>query len=171
MHFVSADQLHGFEHRLTSDLYPADFQWAANWRETMHQDVTDSRMFDISGVWLNNPQMEYDERVAFEAERKLLELAHGSQQRPFFMQVSFTHPRAPYLCQQQYWDWYDGVEIPLPAAAIVERDPHSEILLRQSGLSNRQVTDGEITRVRRSYYANISFLDDKIGYTVINAIN
>ena len=166
MHFVGADQLHGFEERLTADLYPADFQWAANWRETMHQDVTDSRMLDISGVCLNSPQIEYDQRVAFEAERKLLALAKAGNQQPFFMQVSFTHPHDPYLCLQQYWDLYEGVEIPLPsvpASMIGEHDPHSRILLKQSGLNERVVSDDEIRRVRRAYYAAISFIDEKIG--------
>ena len=27
MHFIGPDQLHGFEERLTTDVYPADFQW------------------------------------------------------------------------------------------------------------------------------------------------
>jgi choline-sulfatase len=27
MHFVGADQLHGFEERLTTDVYPAGFDW------------------------------------------------------------------------------------------------------------------------------------------------
>ena len=166
MHFVGADQLHGFEARLTADLYPADFQWAANWRETMHQDVTDSRMIDISGVCVNSPQIEYDQRVAFEAERKLLALARADNQQPFFMQVSFTHPHDPYLCMQKYWDLYEGVEIPLPsvpASMISGYDPHSRILLKQSGLSDREVSDDEIRRVRRAYYGAISFIDEKIG--------
>ena len=30
MHFVGADQLHGFERRLTSDIYPGDFYWTEN---------------------------------------------------------------------------------------------------------------------------------------------
>lgn len=161
MHFVGADQLHGFEERLTADLYPADFQWSANWRETMHQDVTDSRMFDISGVCLNSPQIEYDQRVAFEAERKLLELAKADNAQPFFMQVSFMHPHDPYLCLQQYWDLYEGVDIPLPsvpASMIDEHDPHSQILLKQSGLSDRVVSDDELRKVRRAYYGAISWL-------------
>ena len=32
MHFVGADQLHGFEERLTTDVYPADFAWTPDWR-------------------------------------------------------------------------------------------------------------------------------------------
>jgi len=31
MHFVGADQLHGFEERLTTDIYPADFAWVPDW--------------------------------------------------------------------------------------------------------------------------------------------
>ena len=31
MHFVGPDQLHGFEERRTTDIYPADFGWTPNW--------------------------------------------------------------------------------------------------------------------------------------------
>jgi choline-sulfatase len=31
MHFVGPDQLHGFEQRLTTDIYPADFGWTPDW--------------------------------------------------------------------------------------------------------------------------------------------
>ena len=33
MHFVGPDQLHGFEERLTTDIYPADFGWTPDYRE------------------------------------------------------------------------------------------------------------------------------------------
>ena len=32
MHFVGPDQLHGFEHRLTADVYPAGLEWTPDWR-------------------------------------------------------------------------------------------------------------------------------------------
>ena len=31
MHFVGPDQLHGFEERLTTDVYPGDFGWTPDW--------------------------------------------------------------------------------------------------------------------------------------------
>ena len=31
MHFIGPDQLHGFEERLVTDIYPADFSWTPNW--------------------------------------------------------------------------------------------------------------------------------------------
>ena len=33
MHFVGPDQLHGYEQRLTSDIYPGDYGWTVNWDE------------------------------------------------------------------------------------------------------------------------------------------
>ena len=33
MHFVGPDQLHGFEERLTTDIYPADFGWTPDWQQ------------------------------------------------------------------------------------------------------------------------------------------
>lgn len=31
MHFCGPDQLHGYEQRLTSDIYPGDYGWSVNW--------------------------------------------------------------------------------------------------------------------------------------------
>ena len=31
MHFVGPDQLHGFEERLTTDVYPSDHAWTPDW--------------------------------------------------------------------------------------------------------------------------------------------
>ncbi len=35
MHFCGPDQLHGFEERLTTDIYPADFGWTPDWSTRM----------------------------------------------------------------------------------------------------------------------------------------
>ena len=31
MHFVGPNQMHGFQHRVTTDIYPADFAWTPDW--------------------------------------------------------------------------------------------------------------------------------------------
>ena len=36
MHFVGPDQLHGFEDRLTTDIYPADFGWTPDYLSLIH---------------------------------------------------------------------------------------------------------------------------------------
>ncbi len=37
MHLVGADQLHGFEERLTTDFYPVDFGWTPDWEKPEEQ--------------------------------------------------------------------------------------------------------------------------------------
>lgn len=73
MHFVGADQLHGYEERLTSDIYPGDFGWNVNWDEhEMRLDyyhnmasVTDA------GVCVRSNQIDYDEEVMYRAKNYL----------------------------------------------------------------------------------------------------
>jgi choline-sulfatase len=43
MHFIGADQLHGFEERVTTDIYPSDFGWTADWTKT-DEPYSPSRM-------------------------------------------------------------------------------------------------------------------------------
>ncbi|HMD29602.1 MAG TPA: sulfatase-like hydrolase/transferase, partial [Steroidobacteraceae bacterium] len=43
MHFCGPDQLHGFEERLTTDIYPADFGWTPDWNR-----------FDARPDWYHN---------------------------------------------------------------------------------------------------------------------
>ena len=37
MHFVGPDQLHGFQERVTTDIYPSDFGWTPDWLVEGHQ--------------------------------------------------------------------------------------------------------------------------------------
>ena len=48
MHFVGPDQLHGFEERLTTDIYPADFGWTPDWR--LKQERIDWWYHNMSSV-------------------------------------------------------------------------------------------------------------------------
>jgi choline-sulfatase len=47
MHFCGPDQLHGFESRLTTDIYPADYGWTPDWD---HPDVRPSWYHNMSSV-------------------------------------------------------------------------------------------------------------------------
>ena len=49
MHFVGADQLHGYESRLTTDIYPADFGWTGDWTEVTQKHSNDIRSFHPGG--------------------------------------------------------------------------------------------------------------------------
>ena len=50
MHFIGPDQLHGFETRRTTDIYPGDFAWTPDWSQSGFHGATDSRVLTDSGV-------------------------------------------------------------------------------------------------------------------------
>lgn len=172
IHFIGPDQYHGFAERLTPDIYPADFSWVPNWGNEGVRDTNDPRSILVSGVCENSVQIQFDELVAREAVKYLEVLARSKSTRPFFLQVSFAHPHEPYLCQQKYWDIYDGVPIPLPTVPSLksdQHDPHSRRLLADFSMLNRSFKNEDIVRARRAYFGSISFLDELIGQ-ILNTV-
>lgn len=166
MHFIGPDQFHGIEKRLTADLYPADFAWVPNWENEGNRDTNDARGVTISGKAERTTQMEFDEEVTHCAINELYSLAQSDDDRPFFMQVSWTHPHEPFLCTPEYWDLYEGIEIPpLSVGPLSERehDAHAIRTLADFGMLDYTFSEEDIQRSRRAYYASISYIDDMIG--------
>jgi choline-sulfatase len=169
MHFVGPDQLHGFEERLTTDIYPADFGWTPDWR--LRQERIDWWYHNMTsvlqpGIAEITNQLEYDDEVAFQARRKLFDYARFTPERPFAMLVSFTHPHDPYAARKTYWDLYRDEDIDLPSVSKMHRsalDPHSQRLYDVSAMDDYTVTEADIRAARHGYYANISYVDDLIG--------
>ncbi len=168
MHFVGPDQLHGFEERLTTDIYPADFGWTPDYRKPGERidwwyhnlgSVTGSGVAEITN------QYEYDDEVAYHATRKLYDLARGGDDRPWCLTVSFTHPHDPFVARRRYWDLYEGIPELEPPEAIpyARMDPHSQRLLDACDWRGLAVTPDHIRRARQGYFANISYADDKLG--------
>ncbi len=169
MHFVGPDQLHGFEQRLTTDIYPADFGWTPDYRKPGERiDWWYHNMGSVtgSGVAEITNQMEYDDAVAFEAEQKLYDLSRGADTRPWCLTVSFTHPHDPYVARREYWDLYNNCDHLMPQVAAIpyaEHDAHSKRILDANDLGNFDITDADIRRSRQAYFANISYIDQKVG--------
>lgn len=166
MHYVGADQLHGFEHRLTTDIYPGDFNWTGDWTEITPKFANDSRSFTGAGVCVRNVQMDYDEEVCHRAQRHLFDLARRDTQDPFLLFVSFTHPHDPYQCTQEYWDRYRHEDIDMPVVANIDPaddDPYSRRLRALSGLDKFQPSDEQTRIARHAYYGSVSYLDDMVG--------
>ncbi|MCY3616338.1 MAG: choline-sulfatase [Acidimicrobiaceae bacterium] len=170
MHFVGPDQLHGFDERLTTDIYPADFAWTPNW------DEADTRI----GKWYHNMdslseagqalatyQIDYDEEVGFAAVRRLYDLARDTDERPFFLVASFIHPHDPYVARPEWWDLYDHGDIdlpePMPDGAV---DPHTRRIRRGIEADTVGYTDDQCRNARHGYYANTSYFDSWVGRLV-----
>lgn len=168
MHFVGPDQLHGFEERLTTDIYPADFGWTPDYRKPGERiDWWYHNLGSVTGAGVAEitNQYEYDDDVAHQAGQKLYDLSRGQDARPWCLTVSFTHPHDPYVARRRYWDLYqDCPHLSAPAAIPYEdMDPHSQRLMDACDWRGMKVTPAHVERARRGYFANISYIDDKIG--------
>ena len=169
MHFVGPDQMHGFEERLTTDIYPADFGWTPDYRKPGERiewwyhnlgSVTGAGVAEITN------QMEYDDEVAYHATRKLYDLSRGADDRPWCLTVSFTHPHDPYVARKKYWDLYEDCAHLMPEIGPIPyeaQDAHSKRILDANDRDNFTITDDHVQRARRAYFANISYIDDKVG--------
>jgi len=169
MHFVGPDQMHGFEERLTTDIYPPDFGWTPDYRKPGERiDWWYHNMGSVTGAGVAEitNQMEYDDEVCYNATRKLYDLSRGQDSRPWCLTVSFTHPHDPYVARKKYWDLYEDCDHLMPQIRPIpyeEQDAHSQRILDANDRDNFNITEDHTKRARRAYFANISYLDGKIG--------
>ena len=167
MHFVGPDQLHGFEERLTTDVYPSGFGWAANWdaaAEPPGKWYYDLESVTDAGPVLANFQIDYDDEVGFAAVRRLYALARPhTDQRPFFLVASFTHPHDPYEARPEWWNLYDHDDIDLPDPIGDDAvDPHTLRIRRGIG-GDGGYTEAHYRTARHGYYAATSYFDSWLG--------
>jgi choline-sulfatase len=168
MHFIGPDQLHGFEERLTTDIYTAGFDWIPDWSLPRRERLL--WYHDLATVLDAGPreatlQLDYDEEVGFRSLRKLWDLARD-RTRPFFLLASFTHPHDPYEIPLRYWNRYGERDLPSPRVAplpLEEHDPHSCRVLEMCGAPEVEIGAESAARARRAYYAAVSYVDEKVG--------
>ena len=170
MHFVGPDQLHGFEERLTTDIYPADFGWTPDYtRPDERIDWWYHNLGSVTGAGtaeITN-QLEYDDEVAHHATAKLYDLARRRDARPWCLTVSFTHPHDPYVARPALL----GPLRRLPGArprGAADRVRRTRTRIRSACSSPATtppstIRPEDVRRARRGYFASISYVDEKIG--------
>lgn len=169
MHFAGAEQLHGFEERVTTDIYPSDFGWTADWTQR-RQPYAPSRMSLRSiveaGLCERNLQIDYDEEVAYRAEQWLYDRTRSEDERPFLLWASFTHPHNPFVTTKPYWDLYehDRIDLPrVPFIPIAERDPWSQRYAYTIRADEHDISEEQLRVARHAYYAMTSYFDAQLG--------
>lgn len=173
MHFIGPDQHHGFEQRLTTDVYPADMDMVPDWERPLGERLqwyhTADPVFE-AGVSTASVQQDFDDEVGFRSLRHLADRARANraagQEQPFLMVTSFIHPHDPYEPPAEHWERFANVTIPDPAHPQVpdaEQDPHSHRLRTMSGFDRREPSLEEVRRARRAYYAAVAYIDDHVG--------
>lgn len=171
MHFVGPDQLHGFEERLTTEIYPSDFSWTPAAPDSDAADRFGAGVSSVDTVLDAGPmartmQIDYDEDVIHHAVREVYVRARSADRRPFLLAVSLTQPHDPYVTTRAYWDLYEGTGIDPPRVLpipLAERDPHSRMVYEHYGQDRTEIDAAATARARRGYYGMISHIDDMFG--------
>ena len=168
MHFIGPDQVHGFNERITTDIYPSNFAWTPDWIAGERYRPTGINMRAVvdSGVCTRSLQIDYDEEVEFASTQKLYDLARYNTDSPFLLWVSFTHPHSPYLATPEYWDRYrhDQISMPtVPEFSLDQMDVMSRWLYYAHGGDLHEVNEEHVLNARHAYFSMCSYLDDKIG--------
>lgn len=174
MHFVGPDQMHGFQDRITTDIYPSDFAWTPDWEA--HEERIDKWYHNMatvkeSGVAVATFQTDYDDEVEFAARRWLVDRGRdraAGNRDPFCLVASFIHPHDPYVAMREWWSLYSDDEIGMPeiAVALEDQDPFSRRVMDGIEASTVSLGAEEIRRARRAYFANVSYFDSKVGAIV-----
>jgi choline-sulfatase len=169
MHFVGPDQLHGFEERLTPDVYPAGLDWTPDWRAPLGDRLPWYHTMESvvsPAVSAASMQVDYDDEVCFHAVRALFDHARHRPGEPLFLVASFTSPHDPWELPRRYWERYDPDSIELPAVpflALDDADPHSRRLRAMCGIDEAALSDEQVRHARHAYFAAISYVDERIG--------
>ncbi len=167
MHFCGPDQMHGFEQRLTTDIYPADFGWTPDWDHPQERPSWYHNMSSVTqaGLAVRTNQLDFDDEVTFAAEREIYDKARGVDKRPLLLVASLTHPHDPYAITREFFDLYRDEDIDMPGPAIPpdRLDPHSRRLRHVCAMDAVALTEAQIRTARRAYYGEISYVDHNVG--------
>jgi len=167
MHFCGPDQLHGFDQRLTTDIYPADFGWTPDWRAPERRLDWYHNMSSVldAGECIRTNQLDFDDEAVFHARQKLFDLARRDDDQPFLLLMSLTHPHDPFAIPRRYLDRYapEDIDLPRVAASDAPPDAHSERLRRMYQLTDGLLDPQQIRRARHAYYGALAYVDDQFG--------
>jgi choline-sulfatase len=171
MHFIGPDQLHGFEERRTTDIYPAGMDWTPDWGEgVVHNPGASVRGLEDAGPAAASLQLDYDEEVLHAAVQCIYDHARRPE-RPLFLCISFTHPHDPFVITPHYWNLYREVPPPrAPAEPWETMHPYARWLQTHHELDLYPPSPAVVQRARRAYLGMVSYLDDLVA-RVLTALN
>ena len=168
MHFCGADQLHGFEERLTTDIYPSDFNWTPDWERPHDRKEWYHNMSSVldAGPCVRTNQLDYDDEVVFAAERKLYEIVRD-RDRAAVLHGRLDDPSARSLRDPR------GILEPLRGRRDRPSPAQPGAATRPTRIrgasvpcarpTRRRRARAQIRAARRAYYGAISYVDDQFG--------
>lgn len=170
MHFVGADQYHGFQRRLVEDVHgDGSKAGVPNW-DAMPKRGTKSaeRRIINAGKPGRNDRHEYDYNVRDAAVKYIQQYAAGEQDKPFALCTSFIAPHFPLVVEEKYFNMYypDLADLPMHPEPIDH--PMYHRFRYHFGL-DQQFDEEVVRRCRAAYFGLITFVDELIG-SVLDAL-
>jgi choline-sulfatase len=168
MDYTGADQLHGYEERLTTDLSPSDFGWVPDWKHPAQVQPWFHTMQSVAeaGPCDHSLSLQYDEETCQQAVHWLHAAANRPDGRPFMLTLSIMHPHDPYQGPRRFWELYGDAEIDMPAEGKRKAKDRNAVERRMFALYDRDeipISVKQVRRARRAYYAMIGYCDDVLG--------
>ena len=177
MHYVGPDQLHGFSRRFSSNIYPTDFRWVESMTEFGRPfNQAPQYIGDAVHVGKWNNALSYDEETQFRSleyirtqgiERQKSAVLN-QETAPFFLFTSFHHPHEVFWPPEDLWELYEDAQIEVPDFPdnLAETYSQLDLWLNEyhgvAGQSKLKDPDS-MRRVRRAYYALVTYVDRKVG--------
>lgn len=166
-HFIGPDQLHGFDKRLTTDMYPSDMSWTIDWEPAVdHREGTSVKKLAVSGLCKTNNQILYDTEVTFRTIEYLRYEVLEPKDTPFFLHVSYTQPHESYQSIPKYLDLYKDMDIKMPTVTEEDQHPVSQWLKIHHGIDQYPPSEDTIRESRRAYLAMVTHVDEFVGQIV-----
>ncbi len=167
MHFVGADQLHGYADRIGGDASP-NYPGGRGIDLGMLGGGTAGPYhvaLERSGAGQSGYEVIDEDTTAATVDvlnRLGVQRRAGVLTEPFCLTVGYLLPHQPYVARKQDYDRYWG-KVPPPTHPEPPTDPHPYIgwWREQCGLD--RATDDEIMRSRTAYWALVDRMDAMIG--------
>jgi len=170
MHFVGHDQLHGFERRVHPDiaqlLVPCVY---GDWDKPQADDHVMLTAVKSAGPKQEPTKGQQFDAAVTDAAIEELSFLTTEDSRPWALTVGLHLPHFEYAVSQDYYDLYEGVDIPMPRPPP-NGQTYEEVVPAQLadnrkwlGLTTDGATEEEVRMARRCYYGMISCVDHQIG--------
>lgn len=163
MHFVGADQRHGYEKRFVGDITPSHI--GADNEELIYGSFKRSSGQNLTSIAKSGPGhsavLDFDRAVTDAACNHIRD---RKDSRPLFLTVGYYGPHCPYIAPPDLYRHYFET-LPEPEKVTPEYRASVHPAVREwyanRGLDELDVAD--VRRIRAAYYGMVEYLDALIG--------
>ena len=166
MHFLGADQRHGFEHRPLGEYganYPGAPKTGGPILKSIPGTLGQTRECVETAGYGRTTNQDFDDKVAREACAYLEEKA-GNTERPFAAVAGFVLPHCPFFAPRELYEYYyQRVDVPQPSTRQLEREPEAVRNFKKRRGLDRPLPLERIKVARAAYFGLCEYFDRKVG--------